>query len=78
MDSTRIMDEENYSSDEDVRVENEQHNQAKQNDRARKNIGLRQDDGPRYPVRERQRINRYGNNIYDRLVDQDPDRQDIF
>ena len=65
MDSTRIMNEEDYASNEDVRVENEQYHQARRNDSPRQHIGPRQDDGPRYPVRGKQRINRYGNNIYD-------------
>ena len=65
LDVTDIMDEENYSSDEDVREENEQYDRLRQNDRPRQHNGQRQDDGPRYPARERQRVYRYGNNIYD-------------
>ncbi|CAB4036465.1 Transposon Tf2-9 poly [Paramuricea clavata] len=65
LESTEIMDEENYSSDEDVHEEHEQYDGLRQNDRPRQNNGRRQDDGPRYPARERQRVYRYGNNIYD-------------
>ncbi|CAB4020398.1 Transposon Tf2-9 poly [Paramuricea clavata] len=65
LESTEIMDEENYSSDEDVHEEHEQYDGLRQNDRPRQNNGQRQDDGPRYPARERQRVYRYGNNIYD-------------
>ncbi|CAB4001197.1 PREDICTED: uncharacterized protein K02A2.6-like, partial [Paramuricea clavata] len=64
LESTEIMDEENYSSDEDVHEEHEQYDGLRQNNRPRQNNGQRQDDGPRYPARER-RVYRYGNNIYD-------------
>ncbi|CAB4039890.1 PREDICTED: uncharacterized protein K02A2.6-like [Paramuricea clavata] len=65
LESTEIMDEENYSSNEDVHEEHEQYDGLRQNDRPRQHNGQRQDDGPRYPARERQRVYRYGNNIYD-------------
>ncbi|CAB3996481.1 Transposon Ty3-G Gag-Pol poly [Paramuricea clavata] len=65
LESTEIMDEENYSSDEDVHEEHEQYDGLRQKDCPRQNNGQRQDDGPRYPARKRQRVYRYGNNIYD-------------
>ncbi|CAB4008302.1 leucine zipper transcription factor 1 [Paramuricea clavata] len=59
LESTEIMDEENYSSDEDVHEEHEQYDGLRQKDCPRQNNGQRQDDGPRYPARKRQReINR--------------------
>ncbi|CAB4039796.1 PREDICTED: uncharacterized protein K02A2.6-like [Paramuricea clavata] len=65
LESTEIMDEENYSSDEDVHEEHEEYDGLRQNDRPRQHNGQRQDDGPRYPARESQRVYSYGNNIYD-------------
>ena len=65
LDSTDIMDEGKYSSDEDVHEEHEQYDGLRQNDRPRQHNGQRQDDGPRYPARERQQVYRYGNNIND-------------
>ena len=47
LDSTDIMDEENYSSDEDVREEHEQYDGLRQNDRPRQHNGQRQVNGPR-------------------------------